>query len=466
MNKWSKIAFAVAAAVLLILAGVPEIFIFGALPLFGVTTATTDIDEAMKVIFEDSVTESFVVDTEAFDIFTQDANVKVDETTGGRFIETAQLFHLPAGVGSRAEGEYIPIPQGPTVVNSRINLRKVMGVLEMTGEVFDTVKSNEGAFMNYASRAMPLLVELVNNELDRMLLGYGAGVVARIDDAAPDATIGIDSSFGVNGYTKAWTLFQENETIRIGPNADGSAMRVGQAKVLDVDPEGNAGDGLLTLDALPAGGVDNDFIFMGDTNVASSQTAAGEDREVMGLLGMVDDGSILQVFQNINRSTFRKWQSVVHTASGPLLENVLVSADDAVFEKGAGVPSIVLSSRDQLREYWKDLKSDRSINDPRGQFDGGLNNKGLKIHTGDRTLTLRASRKLPPQITFMLSPDTFKRFHNVGWKWDDRTGSIWNRVGDGTGHKDAFFAVGYIRLQTACTNPRKNVVIRGLTVTP
>jgi len=461
MTKWTKVVLGLAVGALLVLAGVPELFALGAFPLFGVTTQTQDIDEAMKIIFEDSITESFVVDTETFDIFTQDANVKVDETTGGRFIETAQLFHLPAGVGSRAEGEYIPIPQGPTVVNSRINLRKVQGVLEMTGDVMDTVKSTEGAFMNYASRAMPLLVELVNNELDRMLLGYGAGVVARVNDASPDATIGIDSAFGIAGYTKAWTLFQENETVRFGPNADGSGLRAGMAKILDVDPDGN----ILTLDALPAGTVDDDFIFMGDTNVASSQTAAGEDREVMGLLGMVDDGSILQTFQNINRGTYRKWQAVVHdaqSAAGGLVEDILVAADDDVFEKGAGLPSIVLSSRDQLRLYWKDLKSDRSINDPRGTFDGGLNNKGLRIHLGDRSLTLRASRKLPPQITFLLSPDTFKRFHNVGWKWDDRTGSIWNRVGDGTGMKDAFFAVGYIRLQTACLNPRKNVVIRNL----
>jgi len=50
-----------------------------------------------------------VSDSELLSYFEEDGNVKQDETTGGRYIETAQYFQLPAGVGARAEGEYIPV---------------------------------------------------------------------------------------------------------------------------------------------------------------------------------------------------------------------------------------------------------------------------------------------------------------------------------------------------------------------
>lgn len=456
MSKLTIFIGAVIGSIALVLGGVPEAVM--AFPLVGALTATTDIDEAMKVIFEDSITESFNTDSETFDLFEQDMNVKVDETTGGRYIETAQLFNLPSGVGARAEGEYIPVPQGPLVVNSRINLKKVQATLEMTGEVFDTVRTNEGAFVNYADRAMGYLVELMNHDIDRMLIGYGNGVVARVDMGTPAATdLAIDSAFGVAGYTKAWTLLQEGQTLRFDPAIDGQSLRTGVAQITDVDPENSE----INIDALPTGTADNDYIFMGDSNVASSQTAAGVDREVMGLLGIIDDGTILATFQNIARATYRKWQAVIHSAgSAALTEDILVAADDAVFEKGGGRPTVVLASRDVLRDYWADLLGDRSINDPRGMFDSGL--KGLKVHLGDRHVTLRASRKMPPQIAFGISPDTLKRFHNVGFKWDDRDGSIWGRVTDGTGRKDAFFATGYIRFQTACSNPRKNFKITNI----
>lgn len=456
MSKKTSFLAAMIVGLAAILLGVPEGLV--AVPLVGTLTQTTDIDEAMKIIFEDAITESFVTDTETFDLYEQDMNVKVDETTGGRWIETAQLFDLPSGVGARAEGEYIPIPEGPTIVNSRINLKKIQATLEMTGEVFDTVRTNERAFVNYADRAMGYLVELMNHDLDRQLIGYGAGAVARVDMVTPAAAdLAIDSAYGVAGYTKAWTLFQENETIRVGPNLDGTSIRAGSAKIIDVDPENDE----IDLDGLIAGTLDNDYIFMGDTNVASSQTAAGVDREVMGLLGMIDDGTVLATFQNIARATYRKWQAVLYSAaSAAMTETVLVNADDASFEKGGGRATVVLASRDVLRGYWADLKSDRSINDPRGTFEGGL--KGLKIHLGDRSITLRASRKMPPQIAFGIDPSTLKRFHNVGFKWDDRDGSIWGRVTDGTGRKDAFFATGYIRFQTACSNPRKNFKITNI----
>lgn len=424
-----------------------------------ITTTGDHLSEAMKVIFEDAITETFIVDTELLDTFEQDANIKVDETTGGRYIETAQLFHLPAGVGARAEGEYIPVPQGPTIVNARIPLRKVQATLEMTGEVFDQVRTNEGAFLNYSERAMTFMTELLNHELDRMALGFGVGALARVNDGTPQAAdLPIDSSFGIAGYNKPFPLFQENQTVVFGPNIDGSSLRDSgaAAKVLDVNPQGVAGTE-ITLDALVTGTADNDFIFPGDASGVSTQTAAGENREPMGLLGIVDDGGLLQVFQNIDRTQFRKWAAVTFDAAAAVLtEELLMQVDDEAFEIGKAMPSVLVFSRKATRDYWADLKGDRSINDPRGNFEGGLNRKGLKIHLGDRSVTLRVARKLDNQTGFGLSPDTLKRFHNVGFKWDDRTGSVWNRVTDGVGRKDAFFATGYIRMELGSSNPRRN----------
>jgi hypothetical protein len=137
------------------------------------------MEAAMKVIFEDSVFENYVTDSEFMDQFEQDSNIMQEETTGGRYIETAQYFNLPAGVRSVATNDYIPVPNGPVVKNARIYLKKIQGTVEMTGDTMRRVRTNEGAFLNWAERALPDLVSRLVNTTDRMGIGFGSGVLGR-----------------------------------------------------------------------------------------------------------------------------------------------------------------------------------------------------------------------------------------------------------------------------------------------
>jgi hypothetical protein len=75
---------------------------------------------------------------------------------------------------------------------------------------------------------------------------------------------------------------------------------------------------------------------------------------------------------------------------------------------------------------------------------------------------MMVARKLPPEVCFALQSDTWRRLTLGTWDWDDRTGSIWNRVTDSVGRKDAFFATGNMYEQLFCTAPRKNVRIDNL----
>lgn len=424
-----------------------------------------NINEAMKIIFQDPISENFVTDSELLDLFQQETNVI--ETDGGRYIEMAHYFTLPAGVGARSlEGDYIPVPDGPVIKNSQVFLKKIEGVVQMSGDAMRRVRGDMGAFVNWAQRHLPDLVTRANHEIDRQLIGYGNGALARINDATPSKPLAVDSPYGIATLSKAWLTILEGQRVRFGPNADGTALRAGSFLVEDVNPETNEIDG---AGALPAGLVDNDYIFPGDDIAASTQNA-GVDREIMGLLGMVDDGAVLATFQGLARASFRKWQSIVVDADaggagtpfdGSLNEIGLTIADNRVKQRGDGKPTVVVTSVEGLVSYWDNLLTYKSINDPRS-FTGGKSN--LFILLGDRALEVRAARKMPPELTFLLQPDTFKRWHNTGWEWDDKTGSIWNRVTDATGRMDAYFAVGHFVLQTGNVAPRKNVKIKDLTL--
>jgi hypothetical protein len=185
----------------------------------------------------------------------------------------------------------------------------------------------------------------------------------------------------------------------------------------------------------------------------------------------VDDGNIVATYHNIARSGIRLWQGMIIDSSSASLgfnsqmsEDLLVYADETVAERGAGKITHLIMSRSANRGYWKSLKGDRTINDPRGSYTGGKSS-GLEIILGDRTVTLKVARKLPPQLAFGMQKDTWKRYGLGQFEWDDATGAIWNRATDATGRLDQLYAVGNMYEELECSAPRKNFRIDNLTAT-
>lgn len=431
--------------------------------------AAETINQAMKVIFQEPLTNSIIQDSEMLDLFEQDMDVEINQTTGGRYIEMAHYFTLPSGVGARRlEGDYIPVPGGPVIENSQVYLKKVEGVVQMTGDTMRRVKQGEGGFVNWARRHLPDLKKRVDSELDRMLFGDGSGVKAQVNDGSPtdDDTITIDNLYGIAGYKDPWLAFMEQGSIVFGPNRDGSNLRDSGASynIGEIQPDNNQ----LVLESSLSGTsvADNDYIFAGDS-AGDSSAGGGKDREIMGLLGMVDDGSILTTFQGLNRNNFRRWNAEVLDASlapynGEMSESLLDAADRKLYMRATAEFDTIVMSRAAQAALWRNIKTDRRINDPRGTVQGGRN--PLSMQFGDREVRIRTPRKCPRNTVFCVTNETLKHWRNTGWEWDDTTGAIWHRVTDSTGRKDAFYAVGHLVLQTGNVAPNKNLRIDNLDV--
>lgn len=456
----------VALVMLLVVAAAISPAALAALPfVIGPTTDVSDLNEAMKIYFTDPINVNVVTDTEVLDLFMEDNNVQVNTTTGGRFIETAQYFRYPSGFGWRGKREYLPIPGAPKIKNSQIYLKKAVGVIQMEGEVMERVRTDMGAYIDYMDRAMPDFLEGMNDQLDSALLGYGNGARAVID-AINGNVVTVRDAFGVSGWTNAWIQFQEGESIVASVDADASPLRNANVNggaaagvVEDIDYETSK----ITFNAIPNEWAPGDFLFGGDATGHNGQKG-GVDSTMMGLAGMVDDGSILQNFQGLDRSQYRLWRSLVIDGnsgnfSGDLDENVLTYADNQCFTHGRGQPNVILTSRTQSDKYWNSMKSDRVLNDPKA-YEGGRGK--LFVRLGDRLVPIRVGRKVPDELCYMLQSDTFRRWQLDGGKWDDKTGSVWNRSVDGIGRMDDFFAVYIWYLQTGNIAPRKNVRIDNL----
>lgn len=439
--------------------------------LAGVTTTTTSLDNLMKIVYSDPLMTDIVRDSEMMDMFKTDMNVKTEETTGGKYISMAHYLRLAGAAGARAENDYIPVPQSPRISESRIFLKKIMGVVEMSGDTMEKVVGDEGSFINYMERALPDTKDRVVGEVDRMYIGYGAGIKARVKvgwvaGGRLPGTFTIDRALGVTGYTDAWLQFQEGETIVFSATPAGTVIKnagTTQAAVVESIDETTGSLSLTADPALIAAIADSDYIFSGDQAGVSSQNG-GVDREINGLLGGVDNGGILATYNNIARAGNRFWNAKVFDGSvapynGIVTEQLLTILDALTSTaSGAKIDTLVMSVHGPIG-YWNSLKTQRVLNDPRN-YTGGKGS--LSIQLGDRTLPLRTARKLPAQVAFGLTRSTWRRFTLGTWEWVSRGGSIWNLVTDNVGRKDAYFAFGKMYEQLACIRPRGNFRIDGL----
>lgn len=426
-------------------------------------TSTTTFTDVTKQVYEPLMRDLSVTESELWDLFTEEENFDVTEGPDGKQINLAHVFSYGGGVGFMAEDDYIYTSQDPDIKQSNITIKQATATVEMSGRVMRRVKEGPAAFATWAERILPERVKRLAFHKDRALMGAGTGILFRVNMATPASTgLGIDSAFGIAGLEGAVHLIYLGDSIRLAADSGGATLRTNAAVVKKLSYTAST----IDLDLLPTSTADNDYAALGDANVNGFGT-----KEPMGLLGIVDDGTVVATFQGLARSTYPLLNAQIidaTTANGGVFggqfgEDLLEYADRIAYERGMAKPDVLVCNRSARASFWKDLKNDRRINDPAGAYAGGLKDGGLTMFLGDRNVQIKVVRKCPTSRAFLLQKDTLKMFRVGQGKWDDTTGSIWNRVSDGTGRKDAFYATYVEEFEVACNAPNKNVQIQELT---
>jgi len=426
-----------------------------------VLTSTTTFSDVLKQVYEPVLQNLSVTESELWDLFTEQENFEVVEGPDGKQINLAHVFSYGGGVGFMGESDYIYASQDPNIKQSHINIKQASATVEMSGQVMRRVREGSASFATWAEQILPQRIQRLAFHKDRALMGAGNGILFRVNQATPGTTSGIDSAFGIAGYSTATYNVYAGDSIRWAGAADGTTLRVGPAVVQNVHYAAST----IDMDVLPTAGADNDYVALGDANVNGFGS-----KENMGLLGIVDDGTVVPTFQGLSRTTYPLMQAQVinaATANGSIYagvfgEELLEFGDRTAYEHGLSKPDVIVCSRSARAGYWKNLKSDRRINDPAGSYVGGMRGDGLSVIVGDRTLGLKVCRKCPTSVAMMLQKDSLKMFRVGPGRWDDTSGSIWHNSIDTTGRKDAYWAVYIEEFEVACAAPNKNVLITNL----
>lgn len=425
------------------------------------TTSGSDfsgLNDAMKYNYSEAFENNIEKEQEVMDAFKAAGDFKVIDGPDGKGVQIQHTFHSGGGFSAGLEDDYLPTNTNPSIKQSTITLKKLTAAVQLSGQALRRVKEGPAAFATWANEALPRRAQTVAWHADRMALGFGNGIIGRVNDATPGTDLIIDAAFGVAGLEGATRLVRPGDSLRFSPNANGTTPRTAASVVASIDHDAST----LTVNAIDGSLADDDYIFIGDANVYGLGA-----REVTGLENIIDNGVLAGTFQTLSRTSYPqlKAQQIDASASpwnATLSEELLDYAATQAWERAGGMIDLILTNRGSQRAFWKSLKGDRVFNDPRGDYMGGKNDKGLKMLLGTKVVTIRAARKVPDSRAYLIDSSSIRKYQLGKGKWDDTTGSVWERAFNSTGRYDAYVAFYIQEMELGCGDPARNVKITGL----
>lgn len=206
--------------------------------------------------------------------------------------------------------------------------------IEFSGLVAAAADQDEEAFVSVVVDALDMAKERLLKDENRQFFGLGNGLLASPAGNVSSAA----TSFSVDSaqYLRA------NMVIDI---FNGATKTVDSKRILDVDKTSNVvyfstslSAALITTDALVK------------ENIRDS--AASDGKEMMGLRGIVDDGTDLTTFENLDASSKRIWRGRrINASSANLTSDLLQRLLDDVQVLGGEAPDTIIMHQKQRRKY-------------------------------------------------------------------------------------------------------------------
>lgn len=336
-------------------------------------------------------------------------------------------------VGAFSEGGTTPSPGVSTVLESRFPVRNLEGKFQITSKVIKATRTDRGAFVNALDWQMREVLDNLKKDFNRMLFNDGTGALARIT-AISGSNLTVDNSLSI----------RPNMSLEVWSARTGGTQRTGTATVTNVDYLNH----VVTVNAVPTGTVVGDYLFRD----------RGRGIEVMGLLGIVDDGTYVDNFQGIARSSYSFWKANVLANGGvsrDLTLQLLQTAADRAAIIGGNAPTLWVSNYDQQNRYAQLVLADRLQPFGTMVLDGGW--KAVE-YAGTPWV---ADRDCPRGTIFGLNEEELRFFILSDFDWMDDDGAILHRTAAGT---HAFEAILEAYLEFGTYKPSAHVVIRDLTI--
>lgn len=382
-------------------------------------------DPVLKDFYGPALVSLINKDVKLLKLFTKDGDVSM--AADGRQVVYPVHVSRNTGAGAIGENKTLPAAGNQGYALLKASYRYNYGRLQLTAQTIKASKTNKGAFKQAMTAEMEGIKDDVARQRNRQLFGFGTGILCRVSgNQASGTTITVKDPYGVAGTVNPARLIQVGDYIAFVRNATPANATdsdiVGSSNIVTVSSISSDGTQITFSSATGATLNDNDMLILSPANTSGESSV---NKEPMGLLGIVDDGTYLTTLHNISRTTYPQFKSFVLALNGDLTFDALQRGDDAADEKGGGGVTHLVSHHSVRRVYINQtIVNKRFVGDQNMKPDAGWAGAALKMD--DVTFNEHpwlSERMCPYGTIFGISAPTNKRFVNCEGEWADDSGS-------------------------------------------
>lgn len=292
---------------------------------------TSTLDGLLKRFY----TRQAIVDQQQFEPDFIETLNKAPEKPGGTNASVyigVRLQRRQDG-GAQNQGEQFRANESGVPAQATVAAKVNIWAIELTNFLIAAGKGNDYAFMTALDSEMNDARTAGLKDGNRQAFGDGTGALALVNGATTNSTTVTVDTPGVQYFFPGMRVDFYN----------GATLEYGNVKINSISESA----GTITVEtALSL--TDNDTIVK-----AGIKTSAPSDgKEMMGLRGIADDGTISATFEGISRSTYDIWKgTLVDGGSASLTTDLLQRVSDKVERRSGKTVEVFWSHRNQRRAY-------------------------------------------------------------------------------------------------------------------
>ena len=420
---------------------------------------TATLDALLKVDYGTALRNQMNDETPELELFESDSS-----PWQGR--ERLEAIHVNRNRGSyfSAEGGNIPTAGRQQVENLRIPMRYHHGAINITKQLMLASRSNEGAFARGMRLEMDRLLDDMRTQRRFAIWGDGRGVRALVNGAhGTISTVTVDAPGGIAGSTNGTRFINVGDQVAFILPTTGALRAGGTREVTAVAAAGTS----FTVSAVLDTAVDDNDIIVKAYGSDASLTVGNTDynHAPMGLTGLIDNATYINLYFGLSRTTFPILQSTVISSVGALSADVIQRAIDVAQQVGNCQIAYHLMHPSVVRAYLALAESDRrymgaDLKSPdvgtvaaKNSWNTGLNFGGTPLKRGIDA---------PYGTWFGVDPRSFVRYVGDAGSWVDEDGAVLHR--DATA-VDTFLGEYRIYENFCAFRPNQSFRLDGITAT-
>jgi len=310
---------------------------------------TSTVGALLKEQVEPGIVNQLNNDTAILDSFSNETDTAILGTAKVRGIRV----NRNRGGYYTAEGGAPPVPGTVEIQRLVIPERYYHHAMGFSEQVLNASRSNEGAFADAYRLGVEDVQDGLKRKRNQSLWGWGTGIAALVNGAASSTTQTLDAPGGIAGADDGNRFLNVGDWVGfVNPNGN---LRLTTAHKVT----GLTGSTQITISPT-ASTTDNDYL-VSCVETSGTLTIGNTSymHPPMGLWGMADNGTYINSYFGLSRTTWPILNSVVISVGTALSADVIQRALDLSHKGGGAQTDEIWLESAVKRAYLRMMQSDR-----------------------------------------------------------------------------------------------------------